>query len=83
MVAISETGSVKQVQPADTSRHDAVDRCSDGMQMTVVVAVAVVWKMVEERADEQTCWDGGSGAEKKLLEPASTVPGPYPRRHVC
>lgn len=91
-MAILEIGSEKQVQPAETSRHDAVDRCSDGMQMTVVV-VAVMWKMVEQRADEQTCWgggvgvgvgvdvDGGSGAEK--LVSSSVVTGPYPRRRVC
>lgn len=85
MVVKLEIGLGKQVQPADTSRHDAVDRCSDGMQMMVAVAVAVVWKMVEQRADEQTCWgdgvDGGSGAEK--LESSSVVTGSYPRRHVC
>lgn len=92
-MAILEIGSEKQVQPAETSRHDVVDRCSDGMQMTVVVVVvvAVMWKMVEQRADEQTCWgggvgvgvgvDGGSGAEK--LVSSSVVTGPYPRRRVC
>ena len=79
-----EIGSEKQVQPADTSQHDVVDRCSDGMQMTVVV-VAVMWKMVEQRADEQTCWGGGGvgvgggggGAEK--LVSSSAVTGSYPR----
>ena len=86
-MAILEIGSEKQVQPADTSQHDVVDRCSNGMQMTVVV-VAVMWKMVEQRADEQTCWGGGvgvgvgvggggSGAEK--LVSSSAVTGSYPR----
>lgn len=86
-MAILGIGSERQVRPAETSRHDAVDRCSDGMQMTVVVAV--VWKMVEQRADAQTCSGGGdvgvgvggSGAVK--LELSSAVMGLYPRRHVC
>lgn len=56
---ISGIGSERQVRLADTSQHDAADRCSDGMQMTVVVAV--VWKMVEQRAYERTCSDGGAG----------------------
>ena len=56
---ISGIGSERQVRLAETSRHDAADRCSDGMQMTVVVAV--VWKMAEQRAYERTCSDGGAG----------------------
>lgn len=51
--------------------------------MTVVVAV--MWKMVEQRADEQTCWGdgvgGGSGAEK--LELSSIVMELYSQRRVC
>lgn len=56
--------------------------------MTVVVAV--VWKMVEQRADAQICsGDGGgvgvgvdgSGAEK--LESSSAVMESYSRRRAC
>lgn len=60
-MVILGNGSVKQVQPADTSRHDDVVRCPSGMHMTVVVPV--VWKMVEQRADEQTCWGEGVGGD--------------------
>lgn len=75
---ISGSGSERRVRPADTSRHDAVDRCSDEMRMTVVVAVV---RKIVVRADERTCSGGGSGAEK--AEQSSTVAVPYPRRRVC
>lgn len=74
-----------------TSRHDAVDRCSDGMRMMTVV-VAVVRKIVEQRADERICSDGdgfgggagvGGNGGAAELEPSSASTGPYPRRRAC